>query len=636
MTIKAFILTTAFLTFGSGPSTAFNQEQPQSTPTQGERRTIYSADELPRFSYAFDGQVSQILEDPAMATSIFSKLRADIHATLELYDIQDKATLRNLHYTLRNIALVEDDRPAAQIEIEILKGLQEKEADRLISGRLYDAYFDALRAGPIGAHGFDETFKRRYAQILSELPWSVVGRDLKEERANAERLSSAIDAAWLDREVQPRIAASGAISGEDVAKLASVLLAARISIPLRTPTLAVLEPHILANDVAKPDIWAERGLTFPTDAELTPVVIAVWDSGVDTSIFEGRLWTNIRETANGLDDDANGHIDDLHGLGFDSSGRPSVGLLAPVPADVAVRLDDVRARFKGYNDQLTGLRTPDAAAVVALVSQASPERATEMSADFAFFSEYAHGTHVAGIAMDENPAARLLTVRATSDWAPVPILPTLERAEDVAKMHQSVVDYMKAAKVRVVNISWGFDVQVYERALEAHGVPLEERRTEARKLFEIESEAFRKAIASAPEILFVVGAGNSNNDVRFAGGIPASIEADNVMTVAAVDHAGDPTGFTTGGTGVDVAASGYQVESVVPGGQKQQWSGTSMASPQVVNLAGRLLALRPDLSLRELRSAIEGSATPGAAGQRLIHPAAALASQQIQTEGARR
>jgi len=48
-------------------------------------------------------------------------------------------------------------------------------------------------------------------------------------------------------------------------------------------------------------------------------------------------------------------------------------------------------------------------------------------------------------------------------------------------------------------------------------------------------------------------------------------------------------------------------------------SGTSMASPQVANLAGKLLALRPQLTAAEIREAIIKSAEP-LGRVNLIHP----------------
>ena len=74
----------------------------------------------------------------------------------------------------------------------------------------------------------------------------------------------------------------------------------------------------------------------------------------------------------------------------------------------------------------------------------------------------------------------------------------------------------------------------------------------------------------------------------------------NLITVGAVDQAGEETGFTSFGKSVDVHANGFEVDSYLPGGDKIEMSGTSMASPNVVNLAAKLLALDYSLTTNEL------------------------------------
>lgn len=85
--------------------------------------------------------------------------------------------------------------------------------------------------------------------------------------------------------------------------------------------------------------------------------------------------------------------------------------------------------------------------------------------------------------------------------------------------------------------------------------------------------------------------------------IPASFNLPNVITVGAVDRAGDEAVFTSFGK-IDVYAIGYEVESRLPGGDKLRWSGTSMASPQAVNLAAKLLAVHPRLRAAEVKKLI--------------------------------
>jgi subtilisin family serine protease len=84
---------------------------------------------------------------------------------------------------------------------------------------------------------------------------------------------------------------------------------------------------------------------------------------------------------------------------------------------------------------------------------------------------------------------------------------------------------------------------------------------------------------------------------------PASFDLPNVITAAAVDRAGDEAAFTSYGK-AEVYANGYEVESYLPGGERSALSGTSMAAPQVVNLAGKLLTVYPDLTVAQLRELI--------------------------------
>src|SRR5919112_917326 len=51
----------------------------------------------------------------------------------------------------------------------------------------------------------------------------------------------------------------------------------------------------------------------------TPVIVAVIDSGIDTTHedLKSVLWTNPQEIpGNGIDDDNNGYVDDVHGWNF--------------------------------------------------------------------------------------------------------------------------------------------------------------------------------------------------------------------------------------------------------------------------------------------------------------------------------
>ena len=164
-----------------------------------------------------------------------------------------------------------------------------------------------------------------------------------------------------------------------------------------------------------------------------------------------------------------------------------------------------------------------------------------------------------------------------------------------------------------------------ERQLRGIGKTSDERNALARQYFDIQKNALTKAMASAPAIVFVAAAGNSNEDASFAESIPADIVPPNLITVGAVDKSGDEASFTSYGPTVVVDASGYQVESYIPGGERIPESGTSMASPQVANLAGKILAVNPKLKPTEVIAIIRSAADKTTDGRRtLINPKKAV------------
>ena len=103
--------------------------------------------------------------------------------------------------------------------------------------------------------------------------------------------------------------------------------------------------------------------TYDVTYQKSDVVVAIIDSGLDVnhSYFDGALWTNDKESANGIDDDGNGVIDDIHGANFTTS------------------------RYNGdYKDCMTGGTA----------------------------SQYWHGTHVAGIVRSIAPNVKIMPIRA--------------------------------------------------------------------------------------------------------------------------------------------------------------------------------------------------------------------------------
>ncbi|HET7031928.1 MAG TPA: S8 family serine peptidase, partial [Casimicrobiaceae bacterium] len=350
----------------------------------------------------------------------------------------------------------------------------------------------------------------------------------------------------------------------------------------------------------------------------TPVTITVWDSGVDSALFKGRMVT-----------DASGKP---ALLAFDKYSNPATGELAPIPAELKGKLPQMKARLKGFSDLQSNIDSPEASEVKRALSALKPDEYKSTIEELTLASQYIHGTHVAGIAVEGNPYARILTERIEFSHTLLPDpCPSRELADKDARNAQAAVDFMKKNGARVVNMSWGGTVKSVESDLELCGIGKTpaERKAIAREYFDIQKAALTKAFASAPDILFVTAAGNSNRDASFDEDIPADIVLPNLMTVGAVDRAGDEASFTSYGPTVVAHANGYQVESVIPGGEKLAESGTSMASPNVANLAAKMLAVNPRLTPVEVIKVIRETADRTPDGRRvLINPKKAVAAAQ--------
>lgn len=591
---------------------------------RADKPRITSQDQLPRFNYEFSGRVTDVVTDDTVYAGLAAAVRADLEKLLNDYDIADRTTLQGILLTLMTMDLHAGDYASARSRLALVRELEEKPASRLTTGLLADSYMEARESADYATEdAFRAAFARIYSAKLQALPWAVVADNLKSARASAEIVSEALIVGNLDAALQPGVDKTGSISGDVATTLVNQRVSVAHYLPLKAERVAALAAVIEANQVEKPNIWPERDITLAPDATLTPVVVAIWDSGLDPAVLPGQLWTNATEQADGADTDGNGYVDDIHGIAYDLKSNPVPELLVSLTEEQMALYPTARNWTKGLLDLQASIDSPESAALRQHLAGLAPADVKPFIESLNLFGNYTHGTHVAGIAAAGNPAIRVLTARLTFDHRMIPDVPTREQAEKDAAAARAVVAYFKKHGVRVVNMSWGGSPRGIEAAFEANGAggTPEERRQTSRELFEIARTALTEAMREAPEILFIAAAGNSDNDAAFEEFIPSGIDLPNVLTVGAVDQAGEETSFTSFGANVDVHANGFEVESWLPGGERMKYSGTSMAAPNVANLAGKLLALDPALDVAALTALIMDGAERSADGRiNLINP----------------
>jgi subtilisin family serine protease len=390
-----------------------------------------------------------------------------------------------------------------------------------------------------------------------------------------------------------------------------------IGLPTTGANLESLRQYIAAHKAQQTDIWQARDATLAPDQKLTPVLVGIWDSGVDVSLFPDQLFNDPHPTASGN-----------HGLAFDDNGNPSTSWVFPLTADQQRLYPDLLAEDKGMQDLREGIDSPEAKEVQKRAGTRTSDQVRERASLEPVFDEYEHGTHVAGIAARGNPAVRLVVARFNDSISHFPFQPTPEYARRIAADFQQMSDYFRTRNVRVVNMSWEDDPREFEAWLSntGGGADPAERKRRAAEIFAIWRDGVQSAIRSAPNTLFVCVAGNSNHNAGFSEDVPASLHLPNLITVGAVNAAGKETDFTSYGDTVVVYANGYDVESYLPGGARMKLSGTSMASPNVANLAAKLIALDPSLTPVQVIELIKKGATTSEDGRlHLINAKASVA-----------
>lgn len=591
------------------------------------RIPVQNADDLPRITFRSEQIPSERLEDSAAMLELAQDLKSEIESILETYEIEDKTTLKGYWADLRNVAVLQGNvEQALQINQQI-RAMQEKPAERLTSGLSTDSLFRVLLAGhKLGTAEFSDAYQKDYEASIQALPWEVVQDNIESSKGSMEMYSANLVRGLVKAQMDPGVAASGQLDLNAAAALVNFKFMMDFLMPVKNDIVRVLSDYIADHRVEKPNIWPERNVDLSTVSDLHEVIVAIWDSGVDVEIFEplGQVWTNEAEIpGDGVDNDGNGWVDDVYGFAHDLRNKRTQGVLFELPTAVQERYEDLIRMSKGLSDVQASIDSEEASEFKQYMSTLEPDAIEAFLLDLGYFGNFTHGTHVAGIAAEGNPGIRLLTARITFDHKVIPDVPTLEDGVRAARSMKEAVAYMKEAGVRVVNMSWGGTQAGIESAYEANGVgdDGEMRAQMARILYEISYDALVEAMASAPEILFIPAAGNSDEDVEFNKVIPSSIDLDNVLVVGAVDQAGEETSFTSYGKNVRVHANGFEVDSYLPGGHRQEFSGTSMSAPNVANLAAKLLALDPSLSPAQVISLITLGAETTEDGRRhLIHP----------------
>jgi subtilisin family serine protease len=328
------------------------------------------------------------------------------------------------------------------------------------------------------------------------------------------------------------------------------------------PFVEYAEPNYVLRTVGVPDDplygpnqrWYYQLIEAPAAWDLgsgaQPSVVAVLDTGIDINHpdLAGKIWVNQAEIANnGLDDDGNGCIDDIHGCNF----------VDPETADLACV-----SRPSGPSSDVT--------------------------------DDDGHGTFVAGIVAARTNNGQ--GVAGTADGVvvmPVKVLACTGggTATDIA----AGISYAARNGARVINMSFGAHLEsdtirdAIKAAHDEFGVVL----VSASGNSDMGEVSFP---ADLPEVIAVGASDHRKPDER----APFSDWGPEIDVAA-------PGVDITSTVPSKLCGRNWQCISSLP---YSQASGTSFAAPLVSGLAGLLLSRNPGLSNEDVRTIIRSTAQP--------------------------
>ncbi|QJR13169.1 hypothetical protein DSM104443_04264 [Usitatibacter rugosus] len=554
-------------------------------PTIQDKKVITSSDQLPRRQYQIPKAPSELIDAPkAELEPVVNALDKDLKTDLETLDIQDRAARTGMMNARAQIAIFRGDYVGAQAILRDIRSQQEKAADKITSGVSMENILTTRIKGGDLATVQRPFLKDALAHAYGGMPFAVVGDNLKGAKGSLEVLTKNVVVGGFRTSLDP---AAKNLNNNVPANMVVAIVNARNTFdhvaPFRDDIVAVLQDVIDRNKVAKVDVWTQRLVTLPPTGG-KPVVVGIWDSGTDVKLF---------------------HAAKLPGIAFDQDMNQTTALVRPMGA-AEPRLPELKQYVKGSMDLRAAIDSEDARAIKKKITTLKPDEVKQFSEDLGAVGMWVHGTHVAGIAVDGNPYAEVTAVAMHWSNAAEPQLVSMETAKKTAAAYKAAVEHFKKTGTRVVNMSWRYGPGAYEGSLAYHNVGKtpEERKQMALQIFNYEKDALEAAFKSAPGILFVAGSGNEDNSADFSTYIPAGLQLPNLITAGAVDQSGTETNFSTFGKTVVVHANGFEVVSFMPGGEKTKLSGTSMASPQVANLAAKLFAMKPELTPEQVKALI--------------------------------
>lgn len=598
------------------PATAATQ---QVTSAKAEKIKITAAAEIPSEMFSLDALPSEIVFGSSTTTdALISFLENYIQRVENNYYFSDVGARRQFLGLKRTVALAKQQWQQVIDVSQKIRALEEKPAAKEISSLLQEVYArTALEVDALGSEAFASAYQKQLLDAFAAVDVAIARDELQailgRQKLLTENYLRGYITSYLDIQAKQT---DLSVPAEFVGNVISLHRTRNVLLPLNERLVNGLT-QVLArvNDIKTENLWDKRTIVVD-EGEST--LVAVWDTGIDADLHPKKMWVNPDKqalNANGLAFSAN----------FEKQPENLTQRVAPFANDVS----DLQYLLKGFFDQRNNKSTEAATHFQKHFASLSPQEMADVQWKLGEIATYAHGQMVSDVASYDMEQMELMNITMT--WPTLGSLreqPIDEKYIDkLVAAATETVRFMQQHQVRVANLSWRFSLPIIEQGLLLSGLEKapQPAKLRAQKMFKTLNDGLTDVFASAPEILFVAGAGNEDENIEFVQSTPAGINLPNFITIGAVDQELQPTSFTSFGSSIDFYANGFDVAVRMPGGLEGQAEGTSISAPLVTNLAAKMLSLQPDLTPAAIVAMMrEYSTLEGEQKLPVIHPSATI------------
>lgn len=293
------------------------------------------------------------------------------------------------------------------------------------------------------------------------------------------------------------------------------------------------------------------------------VRVGVWEFFDIEVLPDSNVFINKNEKINGLDDDNNGYIDDINGIGLDENEKP------------------VNHFFHSNDSSL--MYYFHGSAVAYTIAKYNPNVEIMGGGFYTYFVRQ----------YDEVMFDKLIK-RISTDY--------VYDVNLFCDGMEKSVEYFSNNKVKVVNVSWYADYDFFVKFYKELGM-------DASYLYGMEDwvQIFHDRLYAVfkkySDIIFVLGAGNDAKDVDENFVVPACIDLPNVIVVGGVDDNGEQIDFSNYGKNVKtwaLAKGTYKINK----DREIFMEGTSFSAPIIT--AWVAVQIGNNLTIEEIKEKSKG------------------------------